>query len=67
VHVGRKAATILAPSTPRPFDARLRLVMAPFPVMASVRAVTPAEKERTHKSGYQINEEAKVHMLARFT
>ena len=28
VHLGRTAAIILAPSTPRLFDARLRLVMA---------------------------------------
>jgi hypothetical protein len=49
VHLGRKAATILAPSTPILFEARLRLVMAPLPLMASVRAVTPAEKERMHK------------------
>jgi hypothetical protein len=28
VHLGRKTAIILAPSMPRPFEARLRLVMA---------------------------------------
>jgi hypothetical protein len=28
MHLGRKAAMILAPSTPRLFEARLRLVMA---------------------------------------
>jgi hypothetical protein len=28
VHLGRKAAMILAPSTPRLFEARLRLVIA---------------------------------------
>jgi hypothetical protein len=31
VHLGRTAAIILAPSTPRLFDARLRLVMALVP------------------------------------
>ena len=30
VHIGRTAATILAPATPRSFDARLRLVIAPL-------------------------------------
>jgi hypothetical protein len=42
MHLGRKAAMILAPSTPRLFDPRLRLVMAPLSRMASARAVTPA-------------------------
>jgi hypothetical protein len=31
VHVGRTAAIILAPSAPRPFDTRLRLIMALVP------------------------------------
>jgi hypothetical protein len=30
VHLGRTAAIIVAPSMPRLFDARLRLVMAPL-------------------------------------
>jgi hypothetical protein len=44
-HLGRMAAMILAPSTPRRFDARLRLVMAPMSGMALARAVTPVIRD----------------------
>jgi hypothetical protein len=39
-HLGRQAAMILAPPTPRLFEARLRLVMAPISSIALARATT---------------------------
>jgi hypothetical protein len=41
VHVGRTAAMILAPSTPRQFDARLRLVMALISGRVLAKAIMP--------------------------
>jgi hypothetical protein len=39
MHLGRTAATILAPSMRRSFDARLRLVMALLPEGCEVSAI----------------------------
>jgi hypothetical protein len=44
VHLGRKAAMALAPSKPKLFEARFRLVMAPISLMALAIAIMPAGK-----------------------